>query len=80
MSSYRVIKGAVSTPDGMVNVGGAIESSPSDAQHLIDNGFVELVPELASPVSAPSVEVVAEPAPVAKPVVDAPRAAVKGKK
>ena len=76
MSKYVVIKGAVTTKEGMVNVGGELELSPENAEHLIKNGFVEL----ASPASAPSVEVVVEDAPVEKPVVVAPPAAVKGKK
>jgi hypothetical protein len=76
MSIYKVIKGAVTTKEGMVNEGGTMESSPEDAAHLIKNGFVEL----ATPASAPPVETVVEDAPVEKPVVSAPPAAVKGKK
>ena len=81
MSKYVVIKGAVTTKEGMVNEGGELELSPEDAAHLIKNGFVEL----ASPVSAPSevvespVAAVVEPASV-KPMAVAPPAAVKGKK
>lgn len=76
MSIYRVIKGAVTTKDGMVNEGGEFELPPEDGDILVANGFVEL----ATPVSAPSVEVAVEAAPVVKPVAVVPPAAVKGKK
>lgn len=75
MSTYIVIKGAVTTKEGMVNEGGELELSPEDAAHLVENGFVKL----ATPVSAPSAKAVVEPASV-KPMAVAPPAAVKGKK
>ena len=81
MALVKVIKGTVYIRrDGKdqvaYGVGEGFDALLPAEQHLFDNGFVEL----ATPESAPSVEVVVEPAPVAKQVAVAPPAAVKGKK